>query len=57
MLKPAAQKSGYFSKKTKWLTEVLGSESTTRVLVGCEGEPNAEPKCDLWGQIWSILDL
>ena len=25
MLKPAAQKSGYFSKKTKWLTEVLGS--------------------------------
>ena len=22
-----------------------------------EREPNAEPKCDLWGQIWSILDL
>ena len=20
-------------------------------------DPNAEPKCDYWGQIWSILDL
>ena len=35
MLKPAAQKSGYFSKKTKWLTDVVDSESTTWVLVGC----------------------
>ena len=34
MLKPAAQKSGYFSKKTKWLTDVVDSESTTWVLVG-----------------------
>ena len=22
-----------------------------------EGGPNADPKCDLWGQIWSVLDL
>jgi hypothetical protein len=22
-----------------------------------EQEPNAEPKCNLWGQIWSFLDL